>query len=130
MVIAANAGLWAVVPILFEPAAKDAESETACRRWWKSATTCVGSPGTTGRTNPGWIPLTGPCIGSWGDEVALLRVTTGAGRRAYTGYLDRVRRVGIASDFEPAADPDAGFASRHRLRTVLSGTYWSVRRFV
>jgi len=65
-----------------------------------------------------------------GDEVALLRVTTGAGRRAYTGDLDRVPRDGLAGDFEPAADPDAGIAIRHRLRTVLSGTYWSVRRFV
>jgi hypothetical protein len=65
-----------------------------------------------------------------GESIALLRVTDAAGRRGYTGDVRRVPREQVANQFEPAADPDGGLALRHRLRTLGSGLYWSLRRFL
>ena len=64
------------------------------------------------------------------DGIALLRVTDADGRRTHTGDLRRVSRVDLRSEFDPAADPDAGFAPVAALRNLLQGMYWSVRRFL
>lgn len=63
-------------------------------------------------------------------SVVLLRVTDGDGQRAYTGEVERVSEAAVREHLEATADPDAGLALRHRLRTVGSGLYWSVRRFL
>lgn len=64
------------------------------------------------------------------DEVTLLRVTSGDGRRVHTGTIERVPRESFADAFEPASDPDARFSLRSTARNALSGVYWSIRRFV
>lgn len=62
------------------------------------------------------------------DGVALLRLTDQDGRRRYTGDLVRLDRASVRTAFDPTANPDAGLALRHRLRTLAAGAYWSVRR--
>lgn len=64
-----------------------------------------------------------------GDPIALLRVTDADGRRRHTGDLVRAPPHAIDSEFEPAADPDAGLSPVRSVRNQLSGLYWSVRRF-
>ena len=64
-----------------------------------------------------------------GESLTLLRVTDAAGRRTYSGNVRSVPREQVASQFEPVADPDGGLALRHRLQSLGSGLYWSVRRF-
>lgn len=64
------------------------------------------------------------------DDVTLLRVTDGDGGRTYSGEIRAVTRETLASEFEPADDPDAGFNPGRTLRNALQGMYWQVRRFV
>ncbi|WP_257298209.1 hypothetical protein [Haloarchaeobius sp. FL176] len=64
------------------------------------------------------------------DEVALLRVTDDAGRRASTGDLRHVSADRLDAEFEAAADPEAGFQPVAGLRNALSGLYWQFRRFL
>lgn len=63
------------------------------------------------------------------DEIALLRVTDTDGRRAHTGDLRRVAPETLAEEFERAENPDAGFSPIAEIANLLSGLYWSVRRF-
>ena len=64
-----------------------------------------------------------------GDDVTLLRVTDGDGRRAYTGELASVPADALDA-YEVVSNPDAGFTPAAVLRNALQGCYWSVRRFV
>ncbi|WP_049971404.1 hypothetical protein [Haladaptatus cibarius] len=63
------------------------------------------------------------------DEITLLRVTDADGRRAATGEIHRVSRGILDTEFERADDPDAGFTPISGIRNMLTGLYWSVRRF-
>lgn len=63
-----------------------------------------------------------------GEEVTLLRVTDGSGRRRSTGRVVRVAHPVLASSFEPAEDPDRGVRPRAWLGNALSGLVWTVRR--
>ena len=63
------------------------------------------------------------------DAVALLRVTDEDGRRANTGELRRVAPATLDAEFASADDPDAGLSPVRDARNLLSGMYWSVRRF-
>ena len=67
-------------------------------------------------------------VGATG-EVALLRVTDEDGRRASTGELRHVAPETLDAEFEPADDPDAALSPVRDARNLLSGLYWSVRRF-
>lgn len=60
------------------------------------------------------------------DSVVLLRVTDERGRRRATGELLSIPHEAL-SDFEPAANPDAGFRPLTWVRGLLSGTYWGIR---
>lgn len=64
------------------------------------------------------------------DGVTLLRVTDPEGRRRYPGELVRLAPETLRASFEPTENPDEGLALRHRCRTMVSGAYWSVRRFL
>lgn len=61
------------------------------------------------------------------DEIVLLRVTDGDGRRIHSGAVRSVVRDAVVTDFEPAADPDAGVHPIRAIRNALAGLYWSVR---
>ena len=60
------------------------------------------------------------------DPVALLRVTDERERRRTTGELLSIPPESL-SEFEPAADPDAGFRPLALVRNLLSGLYWQIR---
>jgi hypothetical protein len=62
-----------------------------------------------------------------GDPVTLLRVGDRDGRRRHTGETIRVDREVLASQFEPADDPGAGFSPTRWLRGQVQGLVWSVR---
>ncbi|SNZ11993.1 hypothetical protein SAMN06269185_1454 [Natronoarchaeum philippinense] len=64
------------------------------------------------------------------DDVTLLRVADADGRRVHTGAIRHVQRATLDADFESASDPDAGLSPVAWLRNLLSGMYWSVRRFL
>jgi hypothetical protein len=64
------------------------------------------------------------------DEVALLRVTDDAGRRASTGDLRHVPADRLDDEFEAAVDPDAGFHPVAGVRNALSGLFWQFRRLL
>lgn len=64
------------------------------------------------------------------DDVALLRITDGDGRRVHAGEVRRVPADDFEAEFEPATNPDAGFAPVRALRNALSGMYWEFRRFL
>ncbi|UPV73719.1 hypothetical protein M0R89_14375 [Halorussus limi] len=63
------------------------------------------------------------------DEIVLLRVTDAAGRRANTGDLRHVASETLTDEFERAENPDADFSPIAEVTNLLSGMYWSVRRF-
>jgi hypothetical protein len=62
------------------------------------------------------------------DGVTLLRVGDADGRRVHTGEVRRVTASTLRTEFEPAADPDAGLSPAGTLRNAAQGLYWSVRR--
>ncbi|MFB6157504.1 MAG: hypothetical protein ABEJ34_06665 [Haloferacaceae archaeon] len=64
------------------------------------------------------------------DDVTLLRVADGDGRRVHAGEVRRVSRATLAGSFEPTRDPDAGLDPVAGVRNALSGLYWSVRRYL
>jgi len=64
------------------------------------------------------------------DDVTLLRVADGDGRREHTGELRRVPPSVLAEAFDPAADPDAGISPVGAVRNALQGLYWQFRRFL
>lgn len=64
-----------------------------------------------------------------GDEITLLRVTDGDGRRVHSGDIRHVAAAEIASAFEPTADPDAGLTPVRSVRNWLQGLYWQFRKF-
>ena len=64
------------------------------------------------------------------DDIVLLQVTDGDGRRVHTGTVRRVEPDTIEDEFEPASDPDAGVSPAVAVRNGLQGLYWSVRRFL
>ncbi len=68
-------------------------------------------------------------VGTPGD-VTLLRVTDGDDNRAFTGEIRHVSSDVLATEFERADDPDAGFSPTAIVRNLGSGLYWSVRRFL
>ena len=63
------------------------------------------------------------------DEIALLRVTDTDGRHAHTGDLRHVTPEALVEEFERAENPDAGLSPIAEIANLLSGMYWSVRRF-
>lgn len=65
-----------------------------------------------------------------GETVTLLRVADGDGDRTHTGQIRDVDRRALSDEFEPAADPDAGFSPVRGVENLLSGLYWSVRKFL
>lgn len=62
-------------------------------------------------------------------EVTLLRVADADGRRVHSGALRHVPVDVLESEFEPAADPDAGVSPLATVRNQLQGLYWQVRKF-
>ncbi|WP_227355441.1 hypothetical protein [Haladaptatus salinisoli] len=64
------------------------------------------------------------------DEVTLLRVTDGNGRRVNTGEIRRIAPSALDAEFERAENPDAGFTPVASVRNALSGLYWSVRKYL
>lgn len=78
---------------------------------------------TDGAVDPGVYRVVGTT-----DGVALLRVGDADGRRVHTGEVHRVDTDTLDAAFEPASNPDAGFALASALRDALQGLYWSVRR--
>ena len=65
-------------------------------------------------------------VGTAPDTVALLRVSDADGRRANTGEVVTVSRDALAV-FESAENPDGNRSIGARLRSTLSGGYWSLR---
>ncbi len=63
------------------------------------------------------------------DEIALLRLTDADGNRIHSGYLCHCSRDALDSGWEPAEDPDAGLTPIADIRNMVSGLYWSFRRF-
>lgn len=63
------------------------------------------------------------------DDVTLLRVTDAGGRRVHSGEIRHVSAHTLDAEFEPAENPDAGFSPISAVQNLLSGLYWSVRRF-
>jgi len=63
-------------------------------------------------------------------EITLLRVTDGNGRRVHAGELHREPPGTLASEYEPAADPDAGLSPLGAVRNLLQGIYWEGRKFL
>jgi hypothetical protein len=63
------------------------------------------------------------------EPVVLLRVGSGDDRRVHTGEVVHVDQPALAAEFEPASDPDAGFAPIAGLRNAVSGLYWNVAKF-
>lgn len=61
------------------------------------------------------------------DEVVLLRLTTGEGRRVNTGDLATVPPEELSAGFEPADDPDAGFSPVRGLVAAVDGLVWEFR---
>lgn len=61
------------------------------------------------------------------DSVVLLRVADGTGNRIHSGTVRSVSAETVASDFEPAPDPDAGIQPIQTARSALTGLYWSLR---
>ncbi|OYR67264.1 hypothetical protein DJ78_16510 [Halorubrum ezzemoulense] len=64
------------------------------------------------------------------DGATLLRVGDADGRRVHTGAVCRVTASALRTEFEPAADPDAGLSLTGALRDAAQGLYWSVRRLL
>ncbi|KZN23652.1 hypothetical protein A4G99_12245 [Haladaptatus sp. R4] len=64
-----------------------------------------------------------------GDDVVLLRLTDADGTRIHSGELRHCSRDALETDWEPAGNPDAGLTPVADLKNVLSGLYWSFRRF-
>jgi hypothetical protein len=62
-----------------------------------------------------------------GEEVTLLRVADGDGRRIHAGELEHVDAAAVDDAFEPAEDPDAGVSPVTMLRNALQGLYWTLR---
>ena len=89
------------------------------------------SPSASVSDGPALLPgATYRVVGAAADDLALLRVTDATGTRRYTGDVVRVPAERVPACLEPTGNPDAGLALRHRLRTLCSGLYWSVRRFL
>ncbi|WP_266075679.1 hypothetical protein [Haladaptatus caseinilyticus] len=63
-------------------------------------------------------------------EITLLRVTDAQGRRAFTGEILHVSSHVLDTEFEAAANPDSKFSPIAVVRSIGSGLYWSVRRFL
>ena len=64
------------------------------------------------------------------DEVALLRVTDGDGRRVSSGEVRHVTAGELDARFAAAPDPDAGLTPVRSARNALTGLYWQFRRFL
>jgi hypothetical protein len=69
-------------------------------------------------------------VGGGDSDVTLLRVADDDGRREHTGEIRRVPASVLAAEFEPAANPDAGFSPVGAVRNGLQGLYWQFRRFL
>ena len=65
-----------------------------------------------------------------GDPLALLLVTDGNGSRIHSGELRHVSPATLDSEFETAADPDAGFHPVRSIENQMAGIYWQFRRFL
>ncbi|MGA9401361.1 hypothetical protein [Haladaptatus sp.] len=65
-----------------------------------------------------------------GDDVVLLRLTDADGTRVHSGELRHCSRDALESDWESARNPDAGLTPGADLKNMLSGVYWSFRRFL
>ncbi|SIQ84989.1 hypothetical protein SAMN05421858_0599 [Haladaptatus litoreus] len=63
------------------------------------------------------------------NEITLLRVTDGDGRRVATGELHHVSPHTLDAEFVRADNPDSGFTPIAGIRNMFTGLYWSVRRF-
>lgn len=65
-------------------------------------------------------------VGAPDDEVTLLRVTDGEGRRVHTGEVVTVERESL-DRFEPAANPDEQRSLAATAASQLQGAWWSLR---
>lgn len=63
------------------------------------------------------------------DDVTLLRVADGDGRRVHAGEISHAPVDALETDFEAVDDPDAGFSPVALVRNQLQGLYWQVRKF-
>lgn len=69
-------------------------------------------------------------VGTVDGKLSLLKVTDADGRRRYTGEVRQIDRETVDTAFVQAANPDGGLALRHPIRSIASGLYWSIRRFL
>lgn len=64
------------------------------------------------------------------DGVTLLRLTDEDGRRRATGEVVTVDGDAFDTGFAEAPNPDAGIAALRRVRNLLDGLWWELKRFV
>jgi hypothetical protein len=64
------------------------------------------------------------------EPVSLLRVSDGDGRREATGEVVSVSESALEADFEPAENPDGDLNPVRAIQNLVTGLYWSVRRFL
>lgn len=64
------------------------------------------------------------------EEVTLLRVTDPDGDRVNSGEIRRCSTAELESQFEPARNPDSRLSPVSSAKNMLSGLYWSFRRFL
>lgn len=65
-------------------------------------------------------------VGTHSNNVTLLRVADGDGRRAHTGEIITVSADALDS-FEPAENPDGNSSVSRKLRSLAKSLYWSLR---
>ncbi|MFH5799114.1 hypothetical protein [Haladaptatus sp. CMAA 1911] len=64
------------------------------------------------------------------EEVTMLRVTDTDGDRVNSGEIRRCSVAELDAEFEPAKNPDSRFSPVSSAKNMLSGLYWSFRRFL